>query len=112
MLEIVDPGLLATIQDAGRTGFEDLGVPRSGACDRRSLAVADLLHGNRPGDPAIEITLGGLVARALEPCTVGLAGADLDATLDGERQLRPGRVHRLPAGATLPLGGGRIGARA
>lgn len=112
MLEIVDPGLLATIQDAGRTGFEDLGVPRSGACDLRSLAVANLLHGNQRGDPAIEITLGGLVARALEPCTVGLAGADLGASVDGERELRPGRVQRLTAGATLAFGGGRIGARA
>ncbi len=62
-IEVVDPGPLATVQDAGRTGLAALGVGRSGAADRRSLALANRLVGNPEGQAGVEITFGGLVAR-------------------------------------------------
>ena len=48
-LEVIEPGLLTTVQDAGRTGWTQLGVPIGGACDAWSLAVANLLVGNDAG---------------------------------------------------------------
>jgi biotin-dependent carboxylase-like uncharacterized protein len=113
MLEVIDPGLLTAIQDAGRPNLAHLGVPPSGACDPWSLAVANLLLGNSPAAPILEVTLGGLVLEALETCAIGLAGADLGAMAgDGSGpRLSPGRVHRLRAGERLRFAGGSRGAR-
>ena len=48
MIEILSPGLLTTVQDTGRYGWQKYGVPVSGAMDGWSLAVANLLAGNAP----------------------------------------------------------------
>ena len=104
VLSVVASGALATIQDGGRPGLAHLGVPIGGAADPFSLAVANLLHGNRPEAPAVEVAFGGLVLEALAACTVGLAGADLGAEAGG-RRLRPGRVALVPAGARISFGG-------
>ncbi len=112
MLEIVAPGPLLTIQDAGRPGLAHLGVPPSGAADPWACTAANLLAGAPPGAPALEVTLGGTWLRATETCTIAVAGADLGAELDDGRRLPPGSTHRLPAGAGLRFGGGPSGMRA
>jgi allophanate hydrolase subunit 2 len=48
-LEVLEPGLLLTVQDLGRPGHEHLGVPRGGAADPRSRGAAQRLVGNEPG---------------------------------------------------------------
>ncbi|MEI7744988.1 MAG: biotin-dependent carboxyltransferase family protein [Chloroflexota bacterium] len=80
VLLVVDPGPMATVQDAGRWGLGALGVPGGGAADPGSLEIANTLLGNEPGAAALEITLGGTAFRALARITVALAGADLGAT--------------------------------
>lgn len=123
MLEVIAPGILATIQDAGRPGFTHLGVPRSGACDPEALAIANVLLGNRPDAPGIEVTIGGLEVLALETCAVGIAGADLGAVVRAEadlgavlrpagRRLAPGSACLVPAGTRILFEGGTGGARA
>ncbi len=113
MLEVIAPGILATIQDAGRPGFAHLGVPRSGACDPEALAIANVLLGNRPDAPGIEVTLGGLEVLALESCAVGIAGADLGAVLrPAGRRLAPGATYLISTGASLLFEGDTGGARA
>jgi biotin-dependent carboxylase-like uncharacterized protein len=77
MLEVVEPGLLTTVQDAGRGEALDLGVPLGGACDPWSLAVANAAVGNPVGAAALEMTLLGGVFRATGPCVVATAGADM-----------------------------------
>ncbi len=101
-LEVIDPGLLATIQDAGRPDAADLGVPRAGACDPLALVAANLLLGNDPTVPAIELTLGTPELLVLADCVVALTGADLGIRIrpDG-RWLRPGTSVLLRAGSRL-----------
>jgi antagonist of KipI len=102
IFEVVEPGLLTTVQDDGRPGLGHLGVPTSGAADPWSLAVANRLLGNDAGAAALELTLLGPTLRVLRPIVVALAGADLGATIEpGGRRLRPGRSQRLAAGVTL-----------
>ncbi len=48
-LRVLAPGLLTTIQDLGRNGFQHLGIPVSGALDPMSLRAANALAGNPPG---------------------------------------------------------------
>lgn len=106
MLEVLEPGLLTTVQDAGRPDWTHLGVPIGGACDSWSLAVANLLAGNEPGYPALEMTLVGATFAVRAPLMIGLAGADLGGTvLESGRHLAPGRSHRLDAGTTIAFGG-------
>ncbi|MFO1540242.1 MAG: biotin-dependent carboxyltransferase family protein [Chloroflexota bacterium] len=113
MLEVRSPGLHATIQDAGRPGLGHLGIPPAGACDPLALAAANLLLGNEPGAPVLEMTLLGAELHVHAPCLVALTGAEMDAVVpeDG-RRLRPGTTHRLRAGSSLVLGAARTGARA
>ena len=112
MLEVVEPGLLLTIQDGGRPGLAHLGVPRSGACDPWGLATANLLAGAAPDAAALEVTLGGCVLRAAATCAVALGGADLGAELDDGRPIRPGATHRIPFGALMRFPGTDRGLRA
>lgn len=109
VLEVIDAGLMTTVQDAGRPGLGSLGVPEGGAADRRALAVANLLVGNRPDAPALECTLLGPRLRALGPVVVAVAGADLEAQVEetGER-LAPGTALSLQPGSTLALPGPAI----
>jgi biotin-dependent carboxylase-like uncharacterized protein len=75
MIEIVEAGPLATIQDLGRIGWASLGVPRSGAFDRTAARLANRLVGNPPDSAVIEVTYGGLAVRMLEAVTLALTGA-------------------------------------
>jgi antagonist of KipI len=105
--EVVDGGLLTTVQDAGRPAWTHLGVPESGAADPWSLAVANLLVGNEAGAAALEMTVIGPSLVARSEVTIGLAGADLGARIEHGRALPIGRSHRLAAGDVLTFGAGR-----
>ena len=109
LFEVLDGGLLTTIQDRGRPGFTHLGVPEGGAADPWSLAVANLLAGNEPADAALEATIVGPTLRALRDVMIALAGADLGAGVGG-RRLAPDRTHRLGSGEILELSGASEGA--
>jgi antagonist of KipI len=111
ILEVLAPGVLATVQDGGRPGFERFGVPPSGACDPRGLAVANALLGNALDASAIEITAGGLEIRVREPTVIGLGGADLGAVvLEEGRALAPESSHVAWAGQTIRFAGHAAGA--
>jgi len=103
VFDVIEGGLLTTVQDAGRPDWAHVGVPESGAADPWSLAVANLLVGNDPGAAALEVTLIGptLAVRDGTAVTIGLAGADLGARIRGGRRLRPGRSHHVAAGDIL-----------
>ena len=115
-LEVIEGGLLTTVQDAGRPGWTHLGVPIGGACDQSSLAIANLLAGNPSGAAALEMTLVGGTYRATAQLRIGLAGADLGGHVrETGRPLAPGRAHVLAAGSTIAFPGVaevRAGARA
>lgn len=109
--EVLAAGPLSTVQDLGRPGWAHLGVPRSGAADLGSLRLANRLVGNLEAAGGLEITLGGLVARAHADLTIAVTGADAPLTLDGVPH--PARaVLAWPAGAELRLGTASAGLRA
>jgi antagonist of KipI len=75
VIRVVSPGLLATVQDLGRPRYADIGVSASGAADVLALRAGNLLVGNPPGAPAIEMTITGGVFEFRSDATVALAGA-------------------------------------
>jgi biotin-dependent carboxylase-like uncharacterized protein len=104
--EVLDPGLLTTIQDAGRPNLGHLGVPRAGACDPTALAVANLLVGNRPDAPVLECTIAGPDLRVIRDVVVGIAGADLGAvSAPSGRRLGSWAAHLVQTGERLILAG-------
>lgn len=82
--EVLEPGILTTIQDIGRYGFSQYGVPSSGALDTFSHRVANLLVGNPGSEASLEITIGGLKLKALREMVVAITGGDLSPALNGE----------------------------
>ncbi len=111
LIEVIDGGMLTTVQDAGRLGFQRYGVPVSGAMDRLALRAANRLAGNDDGLAGLEMTLLGPRLRFLAPATIALGGADLNATLDGRPAPRWESVF-VRAGAVLACGAPKDGIRA
>ena len=82
-ITVLHPGMLTTIQDQGRIGYQQFGVPVSGTVDPRSAAVANILAGNEESEAVLECTVMGPQLRFDEPAVIAIAGADLGPTLDG-----------------------------
>ncbi|MEU8124600.1 biotin-dependent carboxyltransferase family protein [Spirillospora sp. NPDC049024] len=103
MIEVVRPGPLATVQDLGRPGRAHLGVPRSGAADRRAFRLANRLVGNPEGAAGVEFTFGGAVLRFHARAWIAVTGAPVPLRVDG-------RAHGMnapcfvAAGALVELG--------
>lgn len=110
-IEVLHPGLLTTVQDLGRTGYQRFGVSVSGAVDPRSAAVANILAGNPDGEAVLECTVLGPQLRFDAPAVIAVTGADLGPTLDGV-PVENYRALRVQAGQTLRFTGPKCGCRA
>ena len=111
-LTVVRPGLFATVQDLGRFGFQELGMPVAGALDPLALRLANALVGNPAGNKdcaaALEIALLGPTLR-VEATSVRIAAVGpLAVAVEREGQplqpLEPHRSHTLVQGDILRLG--------
>lgn len=76
MIAVVETSGLSTVQDGGRRGFADVGVPISGAWHReRYLVAVGLLTGDRDESvPAIELLAGVLELRVHARTTLTVVG--------------------------------------
>jgi antagonist of KipI len=110
-IRVLKPGLLTTVQDAGRHGLQHLGVVPGGAMDPVALALANALVGNAPGEAALEITVIGPELEFGCNALIALCGARFGAALDGV-PLPPDRPVLVEQGARLAVGRARAGARA
>ncbi len=110
-IRVIRPGLQTTVQDLGRFGFQQFGMPAAGAMDPRSMKLANLLLDNDPGEAVLEITLMGPQLVFDEANTVALTGGDLGAVLDGKPMPRYQAV-QVEAGQTLRFLGLQNGCRA
>ncbi|MFE5407374.1 5-oxoprolinase/urea amidolyase family protein [Microbacterium sp. NPDC056569] len=110
-IRVVEPGLLATVQDLGREGAASVGVAVSGALDRGALRTANRLVGNPEGAAGIEVTMGGLRAVAQSELWVAVTGAWGTVRID-RREVDPYEAHAWPAGAELHIDWFAHGARA
>ena len=117
-LLVVRPGLLTTIQDLGRFGYQASGVSVAGPMDAFSHRLANLLVGNDPDAAAFEVTLIGPEFDVDADTTIAIAGAQINVTCDGlllpigasvavsrGQRLRFGRLHQ-GARAYLAVAGG------
>jgi urea carboxylase len=102
--EVLDGGMQTTVQDyPGRLGYWHVGVPPSGPMDALAFRIANQLVGNEGDAAALEMTTTGASLRFDVDVQVALTGADMSATLDGER-VPFWHSFPVPAGGTLRLG--------
>jgi antagonist of KipI len=116
VVEVLEGGLLTSVQDGGRYGSRRLGVPPAGAADPQALRVANAALGNSPTAAALECTLAGPALRFLAPAHLAWEGGDLGALLErddlGAWEVPRGIPVRARAGNVLRFLGRRSGLRA
>jgi antagonist of KipI len=108
---VIKPGMLTTVQDAGRWGYQSRGVPVAGPMDPISHRLANALVGNDPAAALLEVTLIGPELEFEDERLVAVAGADYDLSLD-DRQVPSHAPFTVSAGSRLRFGARRLGARA
>jgi biotin-dependent carboxylase-like uncharacterized protein len=99
---VIDPGFFTTIQDEGRPGYREWGVPPGGAFDRGSAEMANALVGNPPDRAVLELTLAGGIYQAAESVALAMAGAPMDAKVVGPDSAE--HVVQLPLSFSLKEG--------
>jgi antagonist of KipI len=109
-LVVARAGLLTTVQDCGRWGYQGVGVPVAGPMDWYSHALANRLVDNPANAAALEITLIGPELIVEGPVVCAIAGAEFDVTVDGSVVAHQPFTAR--GGSRVRVGARRAGARA
>lgn len=109
--KVIKPGLFTTIQDRGRFGYQQSGMPVAGAMDEYALRIGNILVGNPEGESCLEITLLGPALEFLSEGIIALTGGDLGAQLNG-KELPLWETCEVKAGDILKFTGVKKGCRA
>ena len=83
-IRIIKQGILDTIQDDGRYGYQHLGINPGGAMDTIAASVANMLVGNTIKEAVIELHFPAATFSFEKPCLIALSGADFSATINNE----------------------------
>jgi antagonist of KipI len=110
-LVVLKPGMLTTIQDRGRWGWQSRGVPVAGPMDPCAHRVANALVGNPVDAASLEITLLGPELAFEDERLAAVAGAEFDVAVD-DRAAPWNAAFLVPSGARLRFRGRKQGARA
>lgn len=82
MIKVLHPGFYSTIQDSGRIGFQQYGVPYSGVMDAYSAALANHTLGNKESASVIEMTMTGATLQFYCETYICISGADMVAKIN------------------------------
>lgn len=110
-IRVLRPGLLSTLQDLGRWGWQAFGVSVAGPMDPRAHRLANAFVGNPPEAATIEITLVGPELVFEDERTVAICGADFVVTV-GDHLAAHAAAFRVPRGGHLRFGARAHGSRA
>lgn len=102
-LVIQQSDFLSTVQDLGRFGYQHVGVSTGGPMDEHAFLWNNHLLGNTPQTAQIEITMGGFKCIFHQPTMAALAGADMQAKLNGQA-ITPWQSFYVHTGDILELG--------
>jgi len=102
-LEIKSPGLATTIQDRGRTGHYNVGIPQSGSMDQYSAELGNALVGNTAHEAVLECTYLGPGLTTDRDAVVAVTGAPVEVKVNGKSVPQWTRL-QLSAGEELSFG--------
>jgi antagonist of KipI len=101
-IKIQAPGGFTTVQDKGRFGFQQMGVPVSGVLDSFAFHAANLLVGNNETCAVLEITVMGPTLEIRKEMDIALTGAKMGMTLN-DRPVEQWESIRVHPGDTLAI---------
>ncbi len=83
-LKVLRPGILSTVQDTGRFGYQRLGYTQSGAMDDFALRIGNRLVGNPENEAGLELTY--IDEKFLFACDaiIAITGADYYPEINGK----------------------------
>jgi antagonist of KipI len=110
-VRILDPGLMTTVQDLGRFGYQKDGITPGGAMDPLALRVANILVGNEEREAGLEMTLKGPKIEFLHDSLIAICGADLSPRIADFRVPNWCAIS-VKEGSILTFGDNRWGCRA
>jgi antagonist of KipI len=86
-LRIIKPGIADSIQDMGRYGYQQIGIPPGGVMDRIAATIANTLVGNKIGEPILEMHFPAAIILFETSMMIALTGADFGAEINGKEVL-------------------------
>ena len=101
-ITIIKPGVSCSIQDLGRWGYQQFGVPIGGAMDTISATTANRICGNEDNEAVLECTLHGLEIKFNCTITFALSGGGAKATINSEA-VAYNRLIKVVTGSILKL---------
>ncbi|MBQ8026223.1 MAG: biotin-dependent carboxyltransferase family protein [Oscillospiraceae bacterium] len=83
-IRVLKPGMLTTVQDLGRVGYQSQGFSVAGVMDVRSFKIANLLVDNPENEPVLEFTLIGPTLEFTSDTIIAITGGNFNPTINGE----------------------------
>src|SRR5687767_195372 len=83
-LRIIKAGILDTVQDMGRYGWQHLGINPGGVMDKLSASLANVIAGNKMDTPVIELHFPASEFFFEQPALIAISGGDFTASINGE----------------------------
>lgn len=111
IFEVIQPGAYTTIQDRGRFGYQQFGVPICGVVDSFAYRVANCLVGNSQSEAVLEATVLGPTMKVLGEAVVAVTGGNLSPILN-DAPLPMWSSVAVHSGDTFQFKGVRSGCRA
>jgi len=103
MLKVLKSGFFTTIQDSGRFGYLNKGVPIAGYMDSFSAKKLNKLLDNSPEAAVMEITMTGPTLLFEEATYVSIGGADISVTLNNS-PMEHFKVYEIKKGDIVSYG--------
>jgi len=110
MIKVIKPGLETTVQDNGRIGFYNIGMPPSGAMDKYSFKVANLLVGNEENAAVLEATYMGPELEFQQDAIIAITGGEIPPKVNG-RSIPMWQAYKVKEGDVLSFDFVKLGAR-
>ena len=109
-IRILKGGMLTTVQDLGRTGYQSQGFSVAGVMDVRSFKIANLLLDNPENEAVLEFTLIGPTLEFTSATIIAITGGDFQPTINGELAPMYTAIY-MNKGDILKFGSARTGSR-
>ena len=109
-IRVLKSGMLTTVQDIGRTGYQSQGFSVAGVMDVRSFKIANLLLDNPENEAVLEFTLIGPTLEFTSETIIAITGGDFTPTING----KPAKMYTaiyMHKGDILAFGSARTGSR-
>ena len=110
MIKVIQPGLFTTIQDGGRHGYRNIGIPTSGFMDQESAWAANKIVDNDREESLVEITLKGPTLLFNNNCTISITGGDFSPLIN-DMPIKMYKSINVKLGDTLKINNTKNGAR-